>query len=122
MLVSLYSWSYLGNPLAFGQAYRAGGFSWPHAAWLAGLLVSPSRGLFVFSPVLLACLGISLSLFVGTAAQASTISGDFYVDNGTGCSNAFNSTSPGTPCARGPWMTKSCAGVPAGPIFGRMPV
>jgi hypothetical protein len=53
-LVSVYSWSYLGDPLAFGQAYRSGGFTRLILAGLAGLLVSPSRGLFVFSPVLLA--------------------------------------------------------------------
>ena len=55
-LVTLYSWSYLGHPLAFGQAYRQGGFTGHFVAGLAGLLVSPSRGLFVFSPVLLASI------------------------------------------------------------------
>ncbi len=55
-LLTFYSWSYLGEPLAFGQAYRPGGFSRHFLAGLAGLLVSPSRGLFVFSPVLLAAL------------------------------------------------------------------
>jgi hypothetical protein len=53
-LVALYSWTYLGDVLAFGQAYRPGGFTRHFLAGLAGLLVSPSRGLFVFSPVLLA--------------------------------------------------------------------
>ena len=53
-LVTLYSAVYLGNPLAFGQAYRAGGFGGRFFAGLAGLLASPSRGLFVFSPILLA--------------------------------------------------------------------
>jgi hypothetical protein len=52
--VTVYSAVYLGNFLAFGQAYRAGGFSGRFFAGLAGLLASPSRGLFVFSPVLLA--------------------------------------------------------------------
>lgn len=54
LLVTLYSKAYLGDPLAFGQAYRPGGFTRHFLAGLAGLLVSPSRGLFVFSPVLLA--------------------------------------------------------------------
>jgi len=53
-LVTLYSAVYLGDPLAFGQAYRAGGFGGRFFAGMAGLLASPSRGLFVFSPVFLA--------------------------------------------------------------------
>ena len=53
-LVTLYSAVYLGNPLAFGQAYRAGSFGGRFFAGMAGLLASPSRGLFVFSPVFLA--------------------------------------------------------------------
>jgi hypothetical protein len=52
--VVLYSARLLGDPLAFGQLYRAGGWHGRILPGLAGLLVSPSRGLFVFSPVLLA--------------------------------------------------------------------
>jgi hypothetical protein len=54
VLVTLYSKAYLRDLFAFGQAYRPGGFSRHFLAGLAGLLVSPSRGLFAFSPVLLA--------------------------------------------------------------------
>ncbi|MEP7132809.1 MAG: glycosyltransferase family 39 protein [Acidobacteriota bacterium] len=53
--VTLYSALWLRNPLAFGQLYHAFGFGGRPWA-MAGLLASPSRGLFVFSPVLLACL------------------------------------------------------------------
>ena len=39
-----------------------------------------------------------------------------------GDSMPYRFTSPGTPCCRGPWITKSLFGLPAGPSFGRMPV
>ncbi|MBX9789115.1 MAG: hypothetical protein K2Y37_09390 [Pirellulales bacterium] len=61
-----YNWHYLGGPLRFGQtdiealalAKTGNGAIWQTPLWLgaAGLLVSPSRGLFVFSPLLLATL------------------------------------------------------------------
>jgi hypothetical protein len=54
--VTFYSARSLGSPLAFGQLYRGGGWHGRILPGLAGLLVSPSRGLFVFSPVLLASL------------------------------------------------------------------
>lgn len=54
--LGLYSASVLGNPLAFGQLYRAPRLGGRILPGLAGLLASPSRGLFVFSPVLLASL------------------------------------------------------------------
>jgi hypothetical protein len=55
VLLAAYNWYYLGTPLRSGQATYArflltGGSV---AEGLAGLLVSPSRGLFVFSPFLL---------------------------------------------------------------------
>ncbi|MEP6802340.1 MAG: hypothetical protein ABJC07_10405 [Acidobacteriota bacterium] len=52
----LYSALWLGNPLALGQLYRSLGFGGRPFFGLAGLLVSPSRGLFVFSPILLGCV------------------------------------------------------------------
>jgi len=52
-LIAVYSAAYLADPLAFGQAYTPGGFGGNVPLGLAGLLASPSRGLFVFSPVLL---------------------------------------------------------------------
>lgn len=59
----VYSAAYLGNPLALGQAYRiGGGFGGDIAVGAAGLLVSPSRGLFVFTPIfLLSAAGIFLA-------------------------------------------------------------
>lgn len=54
LLAAWYSRAYLQNAFAFGQAYRPGGFGHPSVEALAGLLMSPSRGLFVFSPVLVA--------------------------------------------------------------------
>lgn len=51
--VALYSAGYLGDALAFGQDYRPGGFGGNVLSGLAGLLVSPSRGLLVFSPFFL---------------------------------------------------------------------
>ena len=47
---------------------------------------------------LVASLVVPLAVVVtATAAQASTISGDFYVDNGSGCSNTYSTTSASTP-------------------------
>ncbi|HEY6050812.1 MAG TPA: hypothetical protein VIZ58_06150, partial [Thermoanaerobaculia bacterium] len=54
--IAVYSAAVLGNPLAFGQMYRSGGFAGRILPGLAGILVSPSRGLLVFSPVLLAAI------------------------------------------------------------------
>ncbi len=53
LAVSLYSAHYLQRPFALGQPYTRGGFTGNMLIGLAGLLVSPSRGLFVFSPILL---------------------------------------------------------------------
>ncbi len=59
-LLGLYNNYYLGAPWASGQtrlaaelAAPAGVWSTPFGLGLAGLLISPSRGLFIFSPVLL---------------------------------------------------------------------
>ncbi len=54
--VAFYSALWLANPLAMGQLYRPFGFGGDPVRGVAGLLASPSRGLFVFSPVLLASL------------------------------------------------------------------
>ena len=61
-----YNWQYLGAPLRFGQtdiealalAKTGDGAIWQTPLWqgAAGLLVSPSRGLFVFSPFLILAL------------------------------------------------------------------
>lgn len=53
VLSAIYSAACLGNAFALTQAYSPGGFGSNVAAGLSGLLASPSRGLFVFSPILL---------------------------------------------------------------------
>ncbi|MHB1047387.1 MAG: hypothetical protein ACYC4P_15390 [Thermoanaerobaculia bacterium] len=54
--VTAYSAAWLGSPFALGQLLTTGFFGGFRFDALLGLLFSPSRGLFVFSPVLL--LGI----------------------------------------------------------------
>jgi hypothetical protein len=62
-LVVWYSWVYWGSPLALGQGQGLSGFtaSEPLSA-AAGLLLSPNRGLLVFSPIFLFSLGYSIYL------------------------------------------------------------
>jgi hypothetical protein len=62
-LTAWYSWAYWGTPLALGQGQGLNGFtaSEPLIA-AAGLLVSPNRGLLVFSPIFLFSLGYSVYL------------------------------------------------------------
>jgi hypothetical protein len=50
-LSAWYSAVCLGNAFVLTQAYSPGGFGSHVAAGLSGLLASPSRGLFVFSPI-----------------------------------------------------------------------
>jgi hypothetical protein len=62
LLLALYQWHWLGAPWETGQSVRAGAIAWSKTGsddpwqtplWLgaAGLLVSPSRGLLIFSPL-----------------------------------------------------------------------
>lgn len=61
VLMTWYSCAYWGTPWAFGQGHGLGGrhgiyensFTGPFLPNLAGLLFSPARGLFVFSPMFL---------------------------------------------------------------------
>lgn len=56
LFMGFYNWGYFGSPLRIGydQGFFAGnGFATPFLEGLAGILWSPSRGLFVYSPVLL---------------------------------------------------------------------
>jgi len=54
LLLLLYQWHVFGSPLATGYGAEASaGWTAPLAEGLPGLLVSPGRGLFVESPVLL---------------------------------------------------------------------
>jgi hypothetical protein len=59
LLLIIYSHVYWGSVIALGQGHRVGGTQGPHhtnfdaplLVGLAGVLVSPSRGLFVFGPM-----------------------------------------------------------------------
>jgi len=67
LLLAFYNTYYLGSPFKFGQTIWAqtfweqtqdfpGVWSTPLATGIAGILISPSRGLFVYSPVMLFAL------------------------------------------------------------------
>jgi hypothetical protein len=52
VLLAWYSWVYWGSPLALGQGQGLDGFGASRAAVASlGLLLSPNRGLLVFSPI-----------------------------------------------------------------------
>ena len=53
ILLILYSLSYHGSVLALGQGQGIGGFHGNIMEGFIGLLISPARGLFVFSPFLI---------------------------------------------------------------------
>ena len=51
-MLTWYSWVYWGTPFALGESNHFGGFTAPEPAVAAlGLLLSPNRGLLVFSPI-----------------------------------------------------------------------
>jgi hypothetical protein len=56
-LLLLYNWRVFGMPLATGYGNVGGELNTPWQTGLHGLLTSPGKGLFVFSPVLLAGIG-----------------------------------------------------------------
>jgi len=52
VILTWYSWVYWGTPFALGESNHFGGFTAPEPGVAAlGLLLSPNRGLLVFSPV-----------------------------------------------------------------------
>lgn len=52
VLLTWYSWVYWGTPLALGESDHSYGFTAPEPAMaVVGLLISPNRGLLVFSPI-----------------------------------------------------------------------
>jgi hypothetical protein len=58
-----YSWVYWGSPFALGQGQGLAGFTAPEPAIAAiGLLLSPNRGLLVFSPIFVVSLGYGVYL------------------------------------------------------------
>ncbi|MCA1664542.1 MAG: hypothetical protein LC659_09770 [Myxococcales bacterium] len=62
--VLLHSWWALGSPFEFIRVYGGGDETYPRRFWtgLTGILVSPNRGLFVFSPMfLLSAAGVRLA-------------------------------------------------------------
>jgi hypothetical protein len=69
-LVFAYHWAYFGSPLRQGLAPR---FSAPWGEGHLGLLVSPGKGLFVFTPIaLIAVVGLVRALRYDDRALAAT--------------------------------------------------
>jgi hypothetical protein len=63
LLLVWYSSVYWGNPFALGQGQGLSGFTAPEPlVGAAGLLLSPNRGLLVFSPILVFSLGYAAYL------------------------------------------------------------
>lgn len=63
LLVGLYNYARFGNPLDSGRRFAKGeAFSTPLWLGLYGLLFSPYKSIFLYSPILLACL-VSFPLF-----------------------------------------------------------
>ena len=63
LLLAWYSWVYWGTPLALGQGQGLAGFTAPEPAIAAlGLLLSPNRGLLVFSPIFIFSVAYSIHL------------------------------------------------------------
>jgi hypothetical protein len=63
LLVGLYNYARFGNPLDSGRRFAKGeAFSTPLWLGLYGFLLSPYKSIFLYSPILLACL-VSFPLF-----------------------------------------------------------
>jgi hypothetical protein len=74
VFVLAYQWWAFGSPLRHGFSGALGRFSEPWGAGQVGLLVSPAKGLFVFTPVaLVAVLGLARALRRGERALAGTL-------------------------------------------------
>lgn len=63
LLHAAYAWRYWGSPFSLAQPVTAAGFTGNAQEGLSGLLVSPSRGLFVFSPVFLFAIPAAVRAF-----------------------------------------------------------
>ena len=69
-----YQWWYFGSPFAHGFSGAGARFSEPWGRGHLGLLVSPARGLFVFTPVMaLALVGVVVAFRKGQRFFASTL-------------------------------------------------
>jgi hypothetical protein len=72
LLMAWYSHAYWGTITALGQGHRPGaqhgihhtGFQTPLLTGLSGVLLSPARGLFIFTPVFLFSFGFLLWVFI----------------------------------------------------------
>jgi hypothetical protein len=74
VFVLLYQWAYFGGPLRHGFTGSLGRFSEPWGAGHLGLLVSPAKGLLVFTPVVLVAIaGLVRAFRRGERALAGTL-------------------------------------------------
>jgi hypothetical protein len=73
LLHAAYAWYYWGSPFSLAQPVGPAGFRGDAAQGLAGLLVSPSRGLFVFSPVFLFAIPAAVRAFRRTTDPTATL-------------------------------------------------
>lgn len=70
ILLSIYSQIYLGSIIALGQAQDISGFNGRFLSGLLGLLISPSRGLLVFSPIFIFACGYLFYMLFSKNAPA----------------------------------------------------
>jgi hypothetical protein len=63
LLHAAYAWRYRGSPFAVAQPVGMANFRGDALTGLAGILVSPARGLFVFSPVFLFAIPAAVRAF-----------------------------------------------------------
>lgn len=75
-LLAVYQWRYFGSPLAHGFSGSGARFSEPWGHGHLGLLLSPAKGLLVFTPVVLvAAAGLALAFRRGERWAAATLGG-----------------------------------------------
>jgi hypothetical protein len=74
LFVLAYQWLYFGSPLRHGFSGTLGRFSEPWGQGQLGLLLSPAKGLLVFTPVaLVAAIGLGRAFARGERALAGTM-------------------------------------------------
>jgi hypothetical protein len=73
-LVAAYQWLYFGSPLRHGFSGSLGRFSEPWGVGHAGLLLSPAKGLLIFTPVAaVAAVGLVRAFRFGDRGLAATL-------------------------------------------------